>query len=67
MNADHRILVLMPTMRDAERTRQALARAALDCSICQTVAALCLEIERGAGAVLLIDDLLDVSRIAGTK
>ena len=58
MTADDRILVLMPTAKDGERTRQALAAAGLDCIVCGDLAELCGEIERGAGAALLTEEVV---------
>jgi signal transduction histidine kinase/CheY-like chemotaxis protein len=58
-----RVLVLMPTFRDAERTVTLCKEAALDAAICADVAELCREMRLGAGAVVLTDDalLLDTS------
>ena len=58
MTADDRILVLMPTAKDGERTRQALTAAGLDCIVCGDLAELCGEIVRGAGAALLTEEVV---------
>ena len=52
MTADDRVLVLMPTARDGERTRNALAGAGLECTVCANLAALCRGIKSGAGVAL---------------
>jgi signal transduction histidine kinase/ActR/RegA family two-component response regulator len=46
----------MPTARDGQRARKALAGAGLDCAVCEDLAELCLEIERGAGLALLTEE-----------
>jgi PAS domain S-box-containing protein len=48
----------MPTTRDGERTRQALATAGLACAVCRDVEDLCREINRGAGTALLTEEAL---------
>ncbi|HVW02311.1 MAG TPA: ATP-binding protein [Planctomycetaceae bacterium] len=58
MNADSRVLVLMPTLRDAERTRDALGRAGVECAICRSMADLCAGIEAGAGAAILTEEAI---------
>lgn len=55
MTTDDRVLVLMPTAKDGERTRHALSGAGLDCAVCADLAGLCREIERGAGVALLCE------------
>lgn len=57
-NASSRVLVLMPTRRDAERTYQLLEEAGIVCSMCTDVADICRELRLGAGAVLLTDDAI---------
>jgi two-component system, sensor histidine kinase len=53
-----RILVLMPTRRDAERTVSLCSEAGLETAICADLTVLCREMREGAGAVLLTDDAL---------
>jgi PAS domain S-box-containing protein len=53
---DDRVLVLMPTPKDGERTRQVLAAAGLDAVVCESVDDLCREIPLGAGAALLTEE-----------
>ena len=48
-----RVLVLAPTTRDALASRDLLAEAGVRSSICATIADLCLEAARGAGAALV--------------
>jgi PAS domain S-box-containing protein len=53
---DDRILVMMPTVKDGDRTRQALSGAGLECTVCGDLPELCREIARGAGAALLTEE-----------
>jgi PAS domain S-box-containing protein len=53
-----RVLVLMPTRRDAERAIGIFREAGLEVTICSGLAELCQELRVGAGAVLITDDLL---------
>jgi signal transduction histidine kinase/ActR/RegA family two-component response regulator len=53
-----RVLVLMPTARDAERTASLLAEASIESKPCADLAELCRELRAGAGAVLLTDETL---------
>jgi FixJ family two-component response regulator len=53
-----RVLVLMPTARDAERTVALLAEANVASVACGDLAELCRESRAGAGALLLTDDIL---------
>lgn len=53
---DERILVLMPTSKDAERMRHALADARLDAFVCKDINELCREIPQGAGTALLTEE-----------
>jgi PAS domain S-box-containing protein len=56
VTTDDRVLVLMPTAEDGERTRSALAAAGLICAVCRDLAELCSEIARGAGVALLSEE-----------
>jgi two-component system, sensor histidine kinase len=62
---EERVVVLMPNARDTERTVQLLADASLSCMACAEVAGLCREVRKGAGAVLLTDEILlaDIDRL----
>ena len=51
-----RLLVLMPTARDAKRTVSALSAVKIGCVTCETLDELCLEITRGAAAALLTEE-----------
>ncbi len=55
---NERLLVLMPTVRDAERTVAALAEAGISALVCSDVAELCREMRRGAGAALLTEEAI---------
>jgi PAS domain S-box-containing protein len=57
-NYDHRIVVLMPTQKDAARTASALQREGLIVSVVSSFAELCNEIEAGVGAVLLPEEAI---------
>jgi len=55
---DERVLVLMPNQRDTDRTAQILGEANIYCDPCADFDQLCREVLRGAGAVLLTDEML---------
>src|SRR4051812_6455035 len=55
---DERVLVLMPTEKDARRTLAALEAGGLAGVACETLPGLCAEIAAGAGAVLLTEELI---------
>jgi PAS domain S-box-containing protein len=57
---DDRVLVLMSTTKDGQRTSQALLKAGLECHVCKDMAELCREIAVGAGAALLTEEMLAV-------
>lgn len=59
---DERVLVLMPTARDGERTARVLAEAGLACAVCDGLVQLCREIERGGGAALLTEEAVEGDR-----
>ncbi len=54
--ADERVLVLMPTAKDGERTGSALAAAGLSYAVCKDLPDLCREIIAGAGTALLTEE-----------
>ena len=60
--AEDRVLVLAPTSRDGELSRDVLLGAGLDCEDCQDIENLCRELAVGAGAVLLTEDALAHSK-----
>ena len=55
---DERVLVLMPSQRDTDRTVLLLAEANIPCAPCADFDQLCRELLGGAGAVLLTDEML---------
>jgi PAS domain S-box-containing protein len=55
---DERVLVLMPTEKDAARTLAALGAGGLAGVACKTLPGLCAEIAAGAGTVLLTEELI---------
>ena len=57
-SVEQRVLVLMPSQRDTDRTMQLLAEANVPCAPCADSEELCRELLRGAGAVLLTDEML---------
>jgi signal transduction histidine kinase/ActR/RegA family two-component response regulator len=57
-DVSERVLVLMPTARDAERTRALLDEAHVGSTVCDDLAALCREFWLGAGAILLTDEAI---------
>jgi len=59
---DSRILVLMPTAKDAERTGRVLATAGLKYALCRDLAQLTDEMERGAAVALLTEEVLDADQ-----
>jgi len=56
---DRRTLVHAPVGRDAVLTQDVLKRADLPCHICGDIADLCEELEQGAGAIILTEEVLD--------
>ena len=56
---DRRTLVYAPVGRDAALTQEVLARADLPCHVCGDIQGLCDEFERGAGAIILTEEVLD--------
>jgi signal transduction histidine kinase len=56
---DRRTLVHAPVGRDAVLTRELLERSDLPCHICPDISSLCAEFERGAGAIILTEEVLD--------
>src|SRR5690242_19526978 len=58
LEAEDRVLVLMPTARDAARTCELLAEEGLSGAACADVDAVCRELAAGAGVVLLTDEAI---------
>ncbi|MCU0759681.1 MAG: ATP-binding protein [Steroidobacteraceae bacterium] len=57
MNLDERVLLRAPTVRDAALTCELLAGAGIQTLACRSLGELSLELERGAGALLLTEDV----------
>ena len=60
--AERRILVLAPVGRTAPLARAILERAGLACEVCPTMAELCAQLDRGAGAALLLGEAVSTER-----
>jgi signal transduction histidine kinase len=59
-HVDQRVLLLAPDERAAGEYCESLAgKADAPCVVCRDVDTLCAEIERGAGAVLLVEEAID--------
>jgi hypothetical protein len=58
---DLRVLIVAPTQRDGEITRDALKQAGLVVQVCSGIGELREEAQRGAAAVVLTDDVLEAS------
>jgi len=56
---DGRVLLLGPTARDAAMTMRVLASINVSCNACPTVSAVCQELFRGAGALILTEEMLE--------
>jgi PAS domain S-box-containing protein len=62
---DGRVLLLAPTSRDADLARGIFERASLAAKHCRSVADICAELARGAGAVLIPEEaIVDHERVA---
>src|SRR5690242_1750413 len=64
---DERVLVLAPTGRDASLTCALLAKAEIAAQPVPDIASLCREIDRGAAAVMIAEEVLRpqaISRLA---
>lgn len=55
---EHRILVCTPQGKDAELACRALVQAGFSCHICETLTILVEEVQRGAGAILVVEEVL---------
>jgi signal transduction histidine kinase/FixJ family two-component response regulator len=58
-----RVLVFAPIGRDATLTTELLARARIACQICHSMNDVCIELARGAGAILLTEEALADPRL----
>src|SRR5436190_2179027 len=59
---DQRVLLLTPTRRDAEASRDLLGGRGIASQICSTLPELCAEADRGAGALLVTQEAIFSSR-----
>ena len=57
-NLEQRVLVIAPTIKDAELTRAILGDSDIHCDLCLDVEAMVDEFDRGVGAVLLAEEIL---------
>jgi signal transduction histidine kinase/ActR/RegA family two-component response regulator len=58
-DAERRVLIFAPVGRDGTLTRELLARAGIVGHVCASIAEVCAELPRGAGAVILTEEALD--------
>ena len=66
---DLRVLVFAPIGRDAALTADLLKRGGYRCHVCGSIHELCVELDAGAGVVMLTEEALadkDISRLATT-
>jgi signal transduction histidine kinase/ActR/RegA family two-component response regulator len=61
---DERILILAPTGKDAELASAALRAAGISAQVSYDVEELCSEVDRGAGAVIVTEEALDMRALA---
>ncbi|QGZ65602.1 hybrid sensor histidine kinase/response regulator [Paraburkholderia acidisoli] len=60
---EERILVVAPLGRDAQIVERVLARQAIECVICESIAALMARLGEGAACVLIVDEALDTNAL----
>jgi signal transduction histidine kinase len=58
VNLEHSALLRMATTKDATVTRDVLAREGVSCEVCADLDELLADLERGAGAVMLTEEVL---------
>ncbi len=63
-SSELRTLVLAPLGRDAPLVEQTLREAGLACRVCPTLEAFRIEMQEGAGAIILTEDVLDQRAVA---
>ncbi len=61
---DELVLLLLPTVKDGQRTAQFLKAAGISSKICYDLDELCSEIRAGAGVALLTEDVLTSDKLA---
>src|SRR3569833_1203103 len=55
---EQRLLVLLPFKQDAERVVRMLPASGIECFVCSDLEMLCAEIRKGAGAVVLTEEVI---------
>jgi len=60
VRAEHRILILAPLGRDGPLAERVIREAGIDARMCSSIDELCEEIEKGAAAALLTEEVLGV-------
>jgi signal transduction histidine kinase/ActR/RegA family two-component response regulator len=60
---EHRVLLLGPTTKDAAMTERIFGGRGIASRACPTVPELCAELERGAGAVVLTEEMMETREI----
>ena len=58
-----RVLISAPIGRDASLTAELLSRAGIACQVCHSMNDVCVELARGAGAILLTEEALADPRL----
>ena len=58
MSIEHRLLVVAPTAKDGSFVRSLLEGRGFECALCRDTVALAAEIERGAAAIMLAEEML---------
>jgi two-component system CheB/CheR fusion protein len=58
VNPEQRVLIRAPTQLDATLTKAILERGGIACHVCSHLAEICAELDRGAGALLLAEEVL---------
>jgi signal transduction histidine kinase len=58
-----RVLIFAPIGRDASLTAELLSRGGIACQICHSMDDVCIELARGAGAILLTEEALRDPRL----
>jgi PAS domain S-box-containing protein len=61
-NLDERVLILSPKGRDQEFARSVFERAAVGFCFCSDLDSICRELDRGCGAVLIPEEVVDPDR-----
>jgi signal transduction histidine kinase len=61
VNVEDRVVVFAPTGKDARLIAQVLARAGVDSCVCTRAADVASQLKQGAGALLLVDEVLDAA------